>query len=65
MKELPSLKEVSTSPSAHRACHPGHTSQLAPMLEELLNFVEEYRLMGFAILKKMLIFSVGTHMVKG
>ena len=39
MKELPSLKEVSTSPSARRACHPGHTSQLAPMLEELLNFV--------------------------
>ena len=32
------------------------TSQLAPVHKELLNFVEDYRLKGFAILKKMLIF---------
>ena len=56
MKDLPALKEKSKSPSGPRTSHAGRTSQLAPVHEELLHFVEEYRFMGFAISKKMLIF---------
>ena len=56
MKDLPALKEKSKSPSGPHTSHAGRTSQLAPVHEELLHFVEEYRFMGFAISKKMLIF---------
>ncbi len=58
MRELPVLKKKSVSPSSPWTCHPGRTSQLAPVHDELLFFVEEYRRAGFAIAKRMLIFQV-------
>ena len=56
MRELSLLKKKSVSPSSPRTCHPGRTSQLAPVHDELLFFVEEYRRAGFAISKRMLVF---------
>ncbi len=56
MRELPVLKKKSVSPSSPWTCHPGRTSQLAPVHDELLFFVEEYWCAGFVISKRMLIF---------
>ena len=56
MRELSLLKKKSVSPSSPRTCHPGCTSQLTPVHDELLFFVEEYRRAGFAISKRMLVF---------
>ena len=56
MKELEVLKEKSETAGIQLTSHAGRNSQLVPMHAELLNIVEEYRFMGFAILKKMLIF---------
>ena len=56
MKELQVLKKKSKTAGIRLTSHTGRNSQLAAVHAELMHFVEEYRLMGFAISKKMLIF---------
>ena len=52
IKDLALLKEKCKSISIHLTSHNGPVSQLAPMHDKLLLFVEEYHHMGFSISKK-------------
>ena len=56
MKDLSLLKEKCEIPGVRLTSHNGRVSQLEPVHDELLSFVEEYRHMGFSVSKKMLLF---------
>ena len=56
MKDLSLLREKCEIPGVRLTSHNGHVSQLEPVHNELLSFIEEYCCMGFSVSKKMLLF---------
>ena len=56
MKDLALLKEKCESAGICLTSHTRPISQLAPVHDKLLSFIEEYHCMGFLISKQMLMF---------
>jgi hypothetical protein len=56
MKDIDILRKKCDCAGVRLTIHNGPVSQLAPVHDELMSFVDEYRRMGFSVSKKMLMF---------